>query len=410
MPDDITGIRRELHRRPEIGLDLPHTQGLVRDFLTGLGLDPVVGRDCSSVTTVIRGEAGPAGSGPRRTVLLRADMDALPIRETADVDYRSRIRDAMHACGHDLHTAALLGAARTLVQSRDTLPGDVVLMFQPGEEGFDGARIMLNEGVLGASGARPDAAWALHVVSNLVPPGVFAGRPGALMAASALITVTVRGTGGHAATPHLTRDPVLAAAEMVTGLYAMTFRSLSPFTPVVLSVGHFEAGTRANVIPGAATFAATLRCFDTASMKAARDLVARFCVGTAHAHNVEVDIRVEPKYPVTVNDPGRAADAAAVAARTAGPDRWRDLPDPLATSEDFAHVLNQVPGAMVLLGAAPAGGEWSGAPVNHAPDVVFDDAVLPDAAGMLVALARHTLAGPDQDPRSIMNVPLCADE
>ena len=382
----LVALRHELHRHPEIGLRLPATQALVHETLTGLGLAPARGRDCSSVTAVVRGTApGPAGRA-RPVVLLRADMDALPVQETAEVDYRSRVPGVMHACGHDLHTAALLGAAGLLVESSDRLPGDVILMFQPGEEGHDGARVMLGEGVLAAAGAEPSSAWALHVMSNVVPPAVVASRPGALMAASTRFTVTVRGAGGHAATPHLNRDPILAAADMVTGLYGLLPRTIPPLAPAVLSIGSFHGGESSNVVPAEAAFAGTLRAFDEATMRGLEERVRRYCEALAAAHALTAEVEVQPKYPVTVND----EEAIALARAVAGP-AWQELAGPLATSEDFAHVLARVPGAMLLVGATPAGADWRTAPANHAPDAVFDDAVLPVAARLYAALAGRAL-------------------
>jgi len=224
---DLAELRHALHREPEVGLDLPGTQQRVLGALSDLPLEITTGSTLTSVTGVLRGgRPGPA-------VLLRGDMDALQIEEKTGVPYRSRTDDAMHACGHDLHTAMLVGAAHLLAQARDELAGSVVFMFQPGEEACDGAGHMIAEGVLDAAGARPVAAYALHVMSSGWPHGTFATRPGPMLAASDALGVTVRGAGGHGAAPHLARDPVMAACEM----------ALAPVT-VTLAMSASRASTR----------------------------------------------------------------------------------------------------------------------------------------------------------------------
>ncbi|WP_414672564.1 M20 metallopeptidase family protein, partial [Lapillicoccus sp.] len=214
---DLRDLRRALHRHPEIGLDLPRTQERVLTALDGLTLQTTLGRRTTSVTGVLRGGGAPADR-PRPVVLLRADMDALPVQELAEVEYRSQVDGAMHGCGHDLHTAMLVGAARLLEAHRDELPGDVVLMFQPGEEGWAGAKVMIDEGVLDAAGRRADAAYGMHVFSTMAPHGTFVTKSGPMLAASDGFAVTVKGSGGHGSAPHAALDPVPAAAEMVTAL------------------------------------------------------------------------------------------------------------------------------------------------------------------------------------------------
>src|SRR3954466_9952224 len=225
MQDELVQLRHTLHRRPEVGLRLPQTQETVLQALDGLGLEVSTGRELSSVTAVLR------GSRPGPAVLLRGDMDALPVQEETGLDFSSEIDGAMHACGHDLHTAMLVGAARLLSAHRDALAGDVVFMFQPGEEGWDGARHMVEEGVLDASGARVDAALALHVTSSFLPAGVFATRRGVFLSASHALDVTVRGAGGHGSNPHTARDPIAAAPEMITSLQTMGTRGFHLFAP-----------------------------------------------------------------------------------------------------------------------------------------------------------------------------------
>lgn len=262
LAPDIVELRHALHRRPEIGLQLPHTQERVLEWLAPLGFEVSLGKDLSSVTAVLRG--GRAAGIPvekRPVVLLRGDMDALPLKEKTDVDYASQTGDTMHACGHDLHTSMLAGAATLLAERRESLDGDVVLMFQPGEEGFDGASYMVREGVLEASGKKVDAAFGMHVMSAGEENGLFYAKSGTVLSASDRLNVTVRGVGGHGSAPHLAKDPVTAAAEMVTALQTMITRQFSIFDPVVISVGVLRAGTKRNVIPEAATFEATVRSF-----------------------------------------------------------------------------------------------------------------------------------------------------
>ena len=216
LAGEIAELRHAIHREPEIGLDLPKTQAKVLDALDGLPLEISTGRALSSVTAVLRGGARSRRPGP--VVLLRGDMDALPVTEETGLPYASAVPGAMHACGHDLHTAMLAGAARLLSARQADLPGTVIFMFQPGEEGYAGARHMISEGVLDAAGQRPVAAYALHVTSNKLPCGMFSTRPGPMLAAADQITVTVHGRGGHASQPHRAADPIPAACEMVLAL------------------------------------------------------------------------------------------------------------------------------------------------------------------------------------------------
>ncbi|HUY48981.1 MAG TPA: M20 family metallopeptidase [Streptosporangiaceae bacterium] len=385
---ELAGLRRRIHREPEIGLDLPRTQEKVLAALDGLPLELTVGRALSSVTAVLRGgRPGPA-------VLLRGDMDALPITERTGLDYASAVTGVMHACGHDLHTAMLVGAARILSARQDTLPGKVIFMFQPGEEGYAGARHMIREGVLGAAGERPAAAYALHVASAQFGPGLFATRPGSMMAAADVLDVTVRGHGGHASEPHLSSDPIPAACEMVTALQTMVTRRFDVFDPVVITVGSFHAGTADNIIPDEAHFLATVRSFSTAARDRVRAGSLRLVADIATAHGVRASADYLDEYPVTVNDAGEAAFAGQTTADLFGSGRLLAQPHPLPGAEDFSFILEQVPGAFVMLGAGPAGTDPATAPYNHAADAVFDDSVLADGATLLAELALRRLALP----------------
>ena len=394
MGPELVALRRELHAHPEVGLVLPRTQSRLIDALTGLGLDLSTGAGCTSVTGVLRGGAPSLAGVPDRArpaVLLRADMDALPVHELVDVPFRSRVDGVMHACGHDLHMAGLVGAARLLAERAETLPGDVVLMLQPGEEGYDGASVMIAEGVLDAAGRRPDAAWAAHVFSSMAPRGVVASRAGALMASSNTLHVEVRGAGGHGSAPERAADPVPAVCEMVLGLQARVTRSVSPFDPAVLTVTQLSAGTASNIIGDTASFSGTLRCFDEAVLDRLEAEVLRYCRGVAAAHGLEAEARLVRTYPVTVNDAGAVDVAEEAVARALGPGRFARLPHPIAGSEDFSRVLAAVPGAMLFVGASTGGDDGAPGPDNHSPRAEFDDAVVPDVAALLADLAERTL-------------------
>ncbi|RFU39487.1 amidohydrolase [Actinomadura logoneensis] len=385
LRDELVGLRRAIHREPELGLDLPRTQEKVLAALDGLPLEVSTGERLSSVTAVLRG----ARPGP--TVLLRGDMDALPVTERGDADLVSRVPGAMHACGHDLHTSMLAGAARLLADRRDGLAGNVVFMFQPGEEGLGGARIMIEEGVLDAAGERPVAAYALHVLSAAVPSGLFVSRGGPMLAAADRLRVTVRGEGGHGSMPHLANDPLPAACEMVTALQTLVTRRFDAFDPVVLTIGTFHAGTMDNVIPDEVRFAGTVRSF---SGRAHLELAER-CVALvraiAEAHGLEADVEYVQDYPVTNNDVAEAAFAGETVREAFGADRYLESPRPLPASEDFSFVCDEIPSAFVALGACPPGIDPAEAANNHSPEAVFDEAVLPDGAALLAELAVRRL-------------------
>lgn len=342
------------------------------------------GRQLSSITAVLRG----AKPGP--VVLLRGDMDALPVTEISDEAFVSGTDGAMHACGHDLHTAGLVGAARLLSARRDELAGDVVFMFQPGEEGFDGARYMIEEGVLDAAGRPVDYAYGLHVLSSVLPRSVFASRRGPLMAAADGLFVRVMGAGGHGSRPHAALDPIQVAAEMVTALQTMVTRRFDVFDPVVITIGSFHGGTLRNIIPDEATFEATIRTFNPAIREQVGLYAIQLCEGIAVAHGLRVEARYEQEYPVTVNNAAEHDFVAASIADAFGPERYIELPTPVTGSEDFSRVLAEVPGCYVFLGACPTD-DLVHAPSNHSPRAAFDDRVLGDGAAMLAELAVRRL-------------------
>jgi amidohydrolase len=386
---ELVQLRQAIHREPEIGLSLPGTQEKVLAALDGLPLEVTTGRSLSSVTAVLRG--GRPGTG-RQSVLLRGDMDALPVTERTELPYASLVDGIMHACGHDLHTAMLAGAARLLSARQAELAGDVIFMFQPGEEYGAGAALMISEGLLDAAGTRPVAAFGLHVVSSLLPLGLCATRAGTLMAASDTLEVTVRGRGGHGARPHTAADPVPAACEIVTALQALATRRFDVFDPVVITVGSFHAGTAANVIPDEASFQATVRSFSPGVRATVQEAAVGIARGIASAHGLRADAAFVDGYPVTVNDAGEAAFAEQTVAEVLGGDRFVELRDPLTGSEDFSYVLEEVPGAFLFLGACPPDRDLASAPFNHSAEAIFDDAVLGDGAALLAELALRRLA------------------
>jgi hippurate hydrolase len=385
MQDELVRFRRTLHAEPEVGLDLPRTKEKVLAALDGLPLEITTGTGLSSVTAVLRG----ARPGP--AVLLRADMDALPMTERTGLDYASRIDGRMHACGHDLHTAMLVGAARLLAERRAELAGDVVLMFQPGEEGCDGAGKMIAEGVLKAAGSQPVAAYGMHVMAARHGLGTFVTRRGPIMAGGDLLRVTVRGEGGHGSAPHRAKDPIAPACEMVGALQALVGRTVDPFETLVLTVGSFHAGNAGNVIPGEAVFDGSLRWFSAAAREAVWEGITAVCNGVAAAHGVAVDVEINEYVRATTNDDAEAEFAAQVAAETHGSDRFSWLAQPVTGGEDFSRVLEQVPGAFIFLGACPPDLDPATAPDNHSQFAVFDDSVLADGAQLFAELAIRRL-------------------
>jgi len=391
----LVDLRRRLHRTPELGLHLPDTQAAVLGALAGLDLEVATGHSLSSVVAVLRGRA--PVSGERPVVLLRGDMDALPVSEEVDVDYVSQRPGLMHACGHDLHVAGLVGAARILHEMRDELVGDVVLMFQPGEEGPGGAEPMIREGLLEAAGRRVDAAYAVHVYSADHPRGVWFGRPGTLMAAADEVHVVVRGTGGHGSAPERTKDPVPVACEIVLAFQTAVTRQFSVWDPVVLTVGRVAAGTKDNIIPDDAHVEATLRTFSKDHRAKAHEVVARVAQNVAAAHGLTAEVTIGNGYPVTVNDPAEFQFARDVVTDLFGGSRWADMVNPEAGSEDMSFVLDEVPGCYLNISAC-AVGDHTRAEDNHSPRAAFDDAVVPDIAAALAEMAlrrSRQLAGVD---------------
>ncbi|MFD7870254.1 M20 family metallopeptidase [Microbacterium sp. NPDC059771] len=380
----LVGLRRAIHADPELGLELPRTQRRILDALEPLGAEVTLGAGLSSIAAVIRG----AHPGP--TVLLRADMDALPLTEETGLDYAAT-GERMHACGHDLHVAGLVGAAQLLAARRDELHGDVLLMFQPGEELGDGATRMLAEGLLDVTGSRPVAAFGIHVVPGEF--GMFSTRPGALMAGAIEVEVTITGSGGHASAPHLTRDPVPVAAELVTALQAFVTRRFDVFDPVVLSVTQLHAGGPArNIISETASLVASVRVLSHENSARVQNEIPALVQEIAAAHGCTVEVDVTILCAPTVNDPQAVAHVRSTLSGLFGEERVWETAHPVMGSEDFSFVLEQVPGAFLFLRATPDEVDLETASPNHSPTVVFDDAVLADQAAALAALALGRLS------------------
>ena len=371
LPDAVR-LRRRIHRNPELGLVLPDTQRAVLEALEGLDLEVATGGATSAVVATLR------GGKPGPTLLLRADMDALPMEEQSGLEFASQHAGRMHACGHDAHVAMLAGAAKLLARRRGELAGTVKLLFQPGEEGFAGARVLIEEGLLDAP-PRVDAAFAIHVDSTL-PLGRIALRPGPILAAGDVLSVDVSGRGGHASMPHLAADPIPVACEIVMALQSFVTRRINAFDPVVITVSRIQAGTTSNVIPATAHLLGTIRSVSEATRTAAHEGVRRVAAGVAAAHGLEAKVHIVPGYPVTLNDAGFAGFAGGVAGDLLGAGGVIEMPAPVMGAEDFSYVLARVPGALVFLGARPVGDEV--APLHSNRMVIDEDA-------MAVGIALH---------------------
>jgi amidohydrolase len=384
---EVVAIRRRIHRQPEVGLDLPKTQAIVLEELARLGLEGRRGTGLSSVVAVIE------GGRPGPTVLLRADMDALPLHEDTGLEFSSEIDGAMHACGHDTHVAMLLGAARLLLERQADLAGKVILMFQPGEEGMGGAKTMIEEGLLDAAGSTaPSGALAVHIGTRY-PTGEIHLRPGPQMAATDVIRIWVRGRGGHASAPHLALDPIAIAAEIVLALQAMVTRRIDVFDPAVVTIAQITAGTTNNIIPETVFMFGTIRSVSEETRAEVRAGVRRVAEGIAAAHGATAEVDLEAGYPVTINDPAFAAFVMETARLLIDADKVVQLPAPIMGAEDFSYVLQRVPGAMAFLGARPDGLDPATAPQNHSNVVVFDEPAMAVGVALYVAVALRHLEG-----------------
>lgn len=389
--DQTVVMRRRLHEWPEVGNDLPITRDVVLESLEGLPLDVSTHETTSGVVALLE------GSRPGPTMLLRGDMDALPMPEDTGLEFSSRVDGAMHACGHDTHTAMLAGAASLLCERRDEIAGRVLFMFQPGEEGHHGAELMLNEGLLDVpplsdgTESPVDAAMAIHITS-ILPAGWLAARGGSIMASADTLCIRVTGKGGHASAPHHAIDPIPVACEIVQALQVMITRSIDVFNPAVVTVGRISAGTTDNVIPETAEIEGTIRAVNEASRKKVHDGIQRVANGIAEAHGCGVDVVIDYGYPVTINDDAFADFALDVSGDVAGADQTVRMPNPIMGSEDFSYVLQNVPGAMIFLGGTPEGVDPNTAPPNHSNHVRFDESAMATGISLYSAAALRHLA------------------
>jgi amidohydrolase len=361
--DDIAAWRQDFHRHPELLYDVHRTAGVVAERLASFGVDEVatgIGR--TGVVAVIRGRKNASG----KVIGLRADMDALPITESTGKEYASVNPGVMHACGHDGHTAMLLGAARYLAETRN-FDGTAVLIFQPAEEGGAGGKAMIDDGLM--ERFRIGEVFGMHNMPGM-PAGAFGLRPGPLLAATDEFTIEIVGRGGHAALPHRTADTLLAAAAMVGALQTIVSRAVDPLEAAVVSVTKMHVGETTNVIAERGTIAGTARTLKPEI----RDLVERrmgeIVAGIAAAHGVEAHLGYRRSYPVTRNHPEQTALAAAVAGEISGPDRVATDIAPIMGGEDFAYMLEARPGAFIFIGNGDTAG-------LHSPGYDFNDAIVP---------------------------------
>jgi len=387
MLPDAVDLRREIHRHPELGLDNPETQRRILESLAGLGLEIRTGTGLTSVVADL------VGGRPGPTILLRADTDALPMTEESGEPFASIVDGRAHACGHDSHVAMLVGAARILAEHRDELAGRVRFMFQPGEEGDGGARVMIDEGVLDGV----DAAFALHISPN-IPSGFLACRPGPIMASTDDFHVVVRGRGGHASTPHFGNDPIPVACEMVTAVQTMVTRRIDAFNPAVVTVAKIAAGSTFNVIPESAELLGTIRTVSDWTRMAVTGGFERVVRNVAAAHECEVDLTMTPGYAVVRNDAAFVEFVEDVAIGVMGEGRYFELPSPIMGAEDFGYLLQQVPGAMAFLGVCPTDIDNSlAAPSCHSNHMRLNEDAMAHGIAMHVAVATRYLAGSSLD-------------
>ncbi len=381
LPELIT-LRRTIHAEPELGLHNPKTTAKIKAALAGL---PLTIKEGPSTTGLVATLAGPENG---RTVLLRGDMDALPLKEDTGLDFASDIEGAMHACGHDTHVAMLVGAAKLLCARRDQLAGSVQFMFQPGEEGHHGARFMLDDGLIRPL---PDAAFALHIMPN-APHGVFSGRAGPLLASADKIRIWVTGRGGHASMPHGALDPVPIACEIVLAMQTFVTRQVSVFDPAVVTIGQIEAGTTDNIIPETAYMFGTIRTLSPQMRAHMQSGLEGLAMGIAAAHGAIARVEFTQGFPVTICDGRAVAFGERVATYMFGAENWQTLDHPIMGAEDFAYVLEKVPGAMFFLGGAHEGDNWHACCGLHSNRMVLDEKVMARGAALHAGLAERFLA------------------
>ncbi len=380
---ELVALRRRIHIEPELGLDLPLTQAKILAELEDLDLEVATGEGLSSVVATLRG----AADGP--TLLLRGDMDALPMPEDTDEPFASVHEGVMHACGHDAHVSMLVGAARLLSARRSELRGSVKFFFQPGEEGHHGARLAIDEGLLRAPDV--DSAFALHVTPNL-PSGMFGTRAGALMASADEVTITVTGRGGHASMPHGATDPIPVACEIVTALQSHITRSVDAFDPAVLTVASIHAGTTNNVIPETAVLNGTLRTVSERTRASVRAGIERVATHVALAHDCTARVDLTEGYPVTVNDGHFVDFAVGVLESVVGVGQVIDMPSPVMGAEDWSYVLQKVPGCMAFIGVCPPDVHPAHAPACHSNRMRLHEEAMAVGAAAHTAIALASLS------------------
>ena len=376
----IVSTRRTIHSHPEMGYKEEQTSTLVQARLRELGIPFKSGLAKTGVVAQIKGELG---DGP--CVLLRADMDALPIEEQSGVPFSSEVPGVMHACGHDAHTAMLLGAAELILDRKSTFAGTVKLMFQPAEEGGGGAAKMIDDGVLAEP--KVDAAFMLHVWPDLTAGEVACG-PGPQLAGADAFTITVKGRGGHGARPHETVDPVVVGAQIVLAMQTLVSREVDPVVPAVVTLATFNAGTVSNVIPDRAVIKGTIRAFDDVLFKHLEQRVREVASGVASSLRASVDVEFEMSYPPSVCDPDMAAHLSSSVGSVIGSERvFESIPE--MGAEDFAFVLQEVPGAMLWLGVKKP--EWLEPKPVHTATFDIDESALPIGSSAMAGVALDYL-------------------
>jgi amidohydrolase len=379
LAPDLIALRRDFHRYPELGGQEVRTAGIVAERLKALGYTVRTGIAKTGVTGFLK------GGKPGKTVLIRADMDALPMQEETDVPWRSENAGVMHACGHDTHTAMGLTAAAVLARMAPTIAGNLYFVFQPAEETSRGADAMIEDGLL--EDVRPDAAVAIHIL-NMFPAGTIAICNGPTMASADKLTITVTGRGGHGAAPHLAVDPVVAAAQIITGLQTLVSRETPPFSPAILSITMLRAGTAFNIIPDTVEMVGTFRCFDPKLRERLMVALARTAEGIAVSMRCTATVANEFMTPAVLNDPAVTRIAREAAAAIVGPEKTI-APDPLTGSEDAAFIWQKVPGCYAFIGSANP--TWASPPSMHNVKFDIDESCLEIGAEFLVRTARRLL-------------------
>ncbi len=378
MPD-VRAIRHHLHKNPEIGLSEFKTSDFVASQLKAMGYDVTRGLAGTGVVATLR------NGNSSKTVGIRADMDALPIVEETGADYASVNPGVMHACGHDGHTAMLLGAARIIAERRN-FDGTVHLIFQPAEENFGGARIMIEDGLFERFPC--DAVFALHNEPGL-PFGHFVLREGPIMAAVDECKITINGYGGHGAEPQDALDPIVAGASIIMALQTIVSRNIHPLTPTVVTVGAFHAGVASNVIPETAEMLLTIRSFDAAARDELEKRIRLIAEGQAASYGMGVTLDYQRGYNPTVNHKAETDYIVDLATRFAGADKVMEMPRPTMGAEDFAYMLEQRPGAYFFLGTQRTEND----PPLHHPKFDFNDDILPVGTAFWVELVEDFLKG-----------------